>query len=159
MSFSFRIDVAAALQGIERLNAEILSVARQSLRQAASHAVTLARQTTTFKDRTGNLRASIRFEDRGLWDYRAVAGGVGSRATNRKGAQYALFVEEGTRPHAIEARRAKALRFVMNGEIIFRRRVWHPGTKATNFMRDARDEAERTMVMFLEDGLGRAIAA
>lgn len=45
------------------------------------------------------------------------------------------YVVEGTRPHPIVARRAKALRFtVKSGETLFRKRVFHPGTRPNNFL-------------------------
>lgn len=44
------------------------------------------------------------------------------------------FVLDGTRPHIIVPRRAKALRFEAGGSVVFARRVRHPGTKANNFL-------------------------
>jgi hypothetical protein len=44
------------------------------------------------------------------------------------------FVLDGTRPHVIRARNAKALRFEMEGRIVFARKVNHPGTRPNNFM-------------------------
>lgn len=52
-----------------------------------------------------------------------------------RGANYVLIEEEGSRPHVIQARRRKALRIpVGGGRVIFRRRVYHPGTTGTHFM-------------------------
>jgi hypothetical protein len=47
------------------------------------------------------------------------------------------FVLDGTRPHVIRPRRAKALRFDMGGRTVFAKRVNHPGTKPNNFMAEA----------------------
>lgn len=48
---------------------------------------------------------------------------------------YVLIEEEGSRPHVIRARRRKFLRIpVAGGGVIFRRRVFHPGTTGTHFM-------------------------
>lgn len=47
------------------------------------------------------------------------------------------FLEEGTRPHKIRARRAKALRFEIGGRVVYARVVNHPGTKATHFLSNA----------------------
>lgn len=61
-------------------------------------------------------------------------------------AGYATFVHEGTRPHDIVARNAKALRIPASGsarlsgsprsggQVYFRKKVHHPGTKANPFM-------------------------
>lgn len=42
-------------------------------------------------------------------------------------ARYAGYVHDGTRPHEIVPRRAKALRFEIGGRVIFAKRVMHPG--------------------------------
>ncbi|WP_327345999.1 hypothetical protein [Streptomyces europaeiscabiei] len=44
------------------------------------------------------------------------------------------FVLDGTRPHIIRPRRAKALRFDVGGETVFASVVRHPGTRPNNFM-------------------------
>lgn len=52
---------------------------------------------------------------------------------------YAIFHHEGTRPHVIEAKNAKFLRFRsrQSGEFVFRKRVNHPGTQPNRFLTDA----------------------
>ncbi|MGL5911834.1 MAG: hypothetical protein ACRCZP_17660 [Phycicoccus sp.] len=51
---------------------------------------------------------------------------------------YLGFVIGGTRPHLINARAGKALRFTgRGGQVIYRRSVRHPGTAANPFLRDA----------------------
>ncbi|MBT2490649.1 hypothetical protein J7E96_19440 [Streptomyces sp. ISL-96] len=47
------------------------------------------------------------------------------------------FVLDGTRPHVIRPRRAKALRFDMGGRMVFAKKVNHPGTRANNFLEAA----------------------
>lgn len=48
---------------------------------------------------------------------------------------YALFVHEGTRPHTIEARNASFLVFVgRDGNLVFTKRVNHPGNKPNRFL-------------------------
>jgi len=58
--------------------------------------------------------------------------------------EYAPFVEFGTRPHVIVPRRARALRFIVDHQLVFAKRVEHPGTKpqrvfarAINVLRDS----------------------
>lgn len=54
----------------------------------------------------------------------------------------AFFVENGTGPHVIEAKTAKALRFEIDGEVIFAKRVNHPGTAPTFYFRRAVEEEQ-----------------
>lgn len=42
------------------------------------------------------------------------------------------YYEFGTRPHIIRARNAHALRFMMDGQLVFAKYVHHPGTQAHN---------------------------
>lgn len=74
----------------------------------------------------------------------------------------AVYLEKGTRPHRIEARRAKALRFVggfgratgqarLSGtarrsatDIVFAKGVNHPGTDASPFLEPAARDAARS---------------
>lgn len=55
------------------------------------------------------------------------------------------FVNDGTPPHVIEAKNAKALRFEMNGELVFAKRVNHPGTQPQPFMDRAERVADRAL--------------
>ncbi|MEZ3180814.1 hypothetical protein KYY02_19600 [Streptomyces pimonensis] len=44
------------------------------------------------------------------------------------------YVLNGTRPHLIRPRRAKALRFEVGGRVVYTKLVRHPGTRANNFL-------------------------
>jgi hypothetical protein len=46
----------------------------------------------------------------------------------------ASFVLHGTPPHVIVAKRGRFLKFEIDGEIIFRNKVNHPGFKGNNFL-------------------------
>jgi hypothetical protein len=67
---------------------------------------------------------------------KTTRGSVVRRGLNRvikltNDAKYAPYFEFGTVPHPIVARRARYLRFPdASGNIIFRKRVFHPGNKA-----------------------------
>lgn len=50
------------------------------------------------------------------------------------------YVLDGTRPHLIRARRAKALKFDVGGRTVYAKVVRHPGTSANNFMRRALEQ-------------------
>jgi bacteriophage HK97-gp10 putative tail-component len=76
---------------------------------------------------TGRLRASIRVESRRTFTFRSVFT-VGSDV------EYAAMVNDGTRPHQIRPRNAKALRFRVGGRIVYAKVVNHPGTRARPFL-------------------------
>lgn len=59
-------------------------------------------------------------------------------------APYAVFINAGTGPHIIRARRARALAFFNSaGVLTFRRAVRHPGTKPRPFIDVANAAGER----------------
>lgn len=116
--------------------------ARQALGQAAALAVHSAKTSSRYKSRTGELARSIHRAPMGAWAWKISAD-----------APHAAYVEFGTRPHRIDARRAKALRFVQHGRVVFRRSVQHPGTQPTHFLWRSVDAAGDE----LEDLLVRAM--
>jgi hypothetical protein len=79
---------------------------------------------------TGNLRAH-----HGM---RVNAGTVRGEVYND--ADYAVMVHDGTRAHAIVARRGRVLRFVAGGRVVYARRVRHPGSRPQPWMTTAAAE-------------------
>lgn len=75
---------------------------------------------------TGNLRAGGRMK--------MVVSSRGPRGIVEYIAKYAAAVEDGSAPHIIKARRKKALRFVVDGEVVYAKSVRHPGTPARPFL-------------------------
>ncbi|MDD4984189.1 MAG: hypothetical protein PHQ43_00170 [Dehalococcoidales bacterium] len=82
--------------------------------------------------RTGKLRRSTTFEIIDNPATQKLSVRQGARAAN-SGAFYGYFVREGTAPHEIRPVRAKALRFQIGGQIVFARKVNHPGTAANPY--------------------------
>lgn len=76
---------------------------------------------------TGRLRASIRIESKRTLTLRTIYT-IGSDVF------YAPYVNDGTRPHQIRPKRAKALRFKVGGRTVFAAVVNHPGTKPNPFL-------------------------
>lgn len=70
--------------------------------------------------RTGKLKRSRRVS--------ISSGGSLLSATIEYPLKYGDYLDEGVRPHTIRPRRAKALRFVVGGRVVFARVVHHPGT-------------------------------
>lgn len=141
-----QLDVARFIAALKATDERVRVAARQTLGQGAAYAVARAKATTKFKDRTGALRASITRGQKSTFHHFI-----------RAGAPHAVFVEYGTRPHAIEPRRARVLRFVQAGQVRFAKRVWHPGTKPTHFMDDAATEGARFLDWRMEEHIARAL--
>ena len=78
--------------------------------------------------KTGRLRESIGIR-RTKHGYEVVMGG--------SKAPYAVFLEYGTRPHVIRPKRARALRFEVDGKIVYARYAMHPGTHPRRIMAKA----------------------
>jgi hypothetical protein len=62
---------------------------------------------------------------------------AGADGELRADAEHADHVANGTKPHVIEPRRKKVLRWVGAGGEVFARRVNHPGTKPHAYWREA----------------------
>lgn len=75
---------------------------------------------------TGRLRASGRMK--------MVVTVRGPRGIVEYPVTYAAAVEDGSAPHMIQARRKKALRFVMDGRVVFATAVRHPGTRPRPYL-------------------------
>ena len=59
----------------------------------------------------------------------------------------------GTRAYVIEAQRAKALRFIINGRPVFRKRVNHPPLPMRSFMRTSLAERRSAIVAGLSESI------
>jgi hypothetical protein len=90
------------------------------------------------RERTERVEEIARQEAPGsMGDYmssRVEEGPRGLRGVVTNNHPAVFYVLEGTPAHEIRARRARALRFEAGGQILFRKRVWHPGTRANNFL-------------------------
>lgn len=85
-----------------------------------------------------------------------VEGGVRNEGMlvewNGKKINYAAFLNYGTKPHTIEPKDKKALRFGMGGanvfvggRYVFAKSVKHPGTTATNFIENSAQETFKNL--------------
>lgn len=120
------VDGDATKRSLEFLKAGIRQAEILALRSAVKVTEDAAKGTNLFRDVTGGTRRSIHGTVFGLTGT-VTAGGA------------AQFIENGTKPHIIAARNAQTLRFVVNGSVIFRRTVHHPGTSGRPFMHQARE--------------------
>lgn len=126
---NIRVDSSALQKWLKSAAVKLAAQTETALQRTAWEAAKFARVSGLYKDRTYKLFKSIRPTVQP------------TKSAVKATAPYAFYVENGTRPHAIVARRRKALRFVQNGEVFFRRSVWHPGTWPRPFMAEAQKKA------------------
>lgn len=124
------------VKGVPQLKARLEAITPQPDLMRNLGLTAIAEQKRLVPRRTGNLGRSI-----GIGSVTDTV--VETVAT----ANYAAFVEFGTKAHEIVPRTKKALRFALGGaatlagrpragaSVIFAKRVKHPGTKAKPFMR------------------------
>jgi Bacteriophage HK97-gp10, putative tail-component len=107
------------------LNRTIRGASRDELETTARQVLNRAKVLAPVD--TGRLRSSLRIESRSFL-------GLRTRYTIGSDLNYASMVHDGTRPHIIRPKRAKALRFRVGGRIVYARMVRHPGTRARPFL-------------------------
>lgn len=114
------IDISSFLNALSAIANEIGPTVERSLDTIAEIAVVNAQSNTLFKNQTGKLRKSIHFTRDGDFARTVIAD-----ATNEKGLNYAYYVENGNDPGGgrIYPKKAKALRFVIDGKVIFAKSV------------------------------------
>lgn len=54
-----------------------------------------------------------------------------------------VIEDQGSAPHIIRARRKRTLRFVVQGRVVFRQQVNHPGTEGSGFLTESLKYAAR----------------
>jgi len=151
--YTCTVDLSEFRREVAKTKNEIAKACYSAARHAAEEGRDEAKRVGAFEDHTGKLRSEIRAEHGqleptgGSWDIVAPT-------------PYALFVEGGTRPHPIVARRAANLHFwwAREGRWFHGRKVNHPGTRPLPFMGPAHIKAEAALVARLETELGRIAA-
>jgi len=133
------------VEALDHLGKQIEQWTEFVVQDTARYAKKHAQETRLFEDRTGTLRQATRAE--------FVPAQMRSFIINE--TKYAYWVEKGTKPHPIRARRVPNLYFWWE-----RKQVWfedfevnHPGTKARPFFKAAGYLAEG----FLQNRLGRHV--
>lgn len=99
--------------------------------------------------KTGRLRRSIRYSRRTTPNL--------VRGEFKAHTPYAGFVVDGTGPHVISARAARALHWTSGGEDRFALRVNHPGTKANPFARRAVEPLRPVLAALFRDTVLRTM--
>lgn len=112
---------------------------KRAVENACTEGAQEARTVRRWKDRTGETLKGIEGK-LDTFDHLGAEGHIQSKA------KHSSFLEDGTKPHRIEAKNAKALRWEGEGGVVhFARAVNHPGTKPMPFMGPAYLKAERVL--------------
>ncbi len=153
------IDGTKVIAALEDLKAGLVQAQAQALRTSIKEAAAHAKRTTLFKDRTKATRESI------------AAQFISNSAGKIFAKGMAVFLENGTKAHRIEAGKRKGskgrgrwrngkLAFVSkSGEMMFRSSVNHPGTTPRPFMHEAAVAGEAALIHNLDMFASYAIAA
>lgn len=141
---AFEADMAAIKRDIE---VQSLAAFRGAVGNAAE-----ASTEYRYHNRTGRLTNTRR----SLVSGNGMSGWTGQIVWT---APYALYVDKATKGHPIVATKAKMLRFYINGNVVFRKRVWHPGTIGSHFSTRAEDYFRNVGSERLQAGVDSAIQA
>ena len=105
----------------------------------------LATEVKEAPSKTSNLRGSVQLD---LYP---------TSASIYPNAQYAPYVEFGTKPHVIEPKNGKVLAFKKDGKLIFTRKVNHPGTKANPFVERTVEKVKDKVEQIFQKVIDKAI--
>lgn len=148
---SIRIDGSAFRAALLDLGGDLAQAAGEALESAVDAAARDAFSTNLFANHTWKLRSGTK----ATVDRQNYTG----RLENR--VKYARYIEEGTKPHVIEARRAPVLRFfwTRHGMWFAGKKVNHPGTKPRPFFKHAGEvggiQLERSLEHLAEQRITR----
>lgn len=120
--------VPACMQLLKKTSQDIVNDAQRNITQNGNI-------------KTGKLKNSLKYK----------ISNDGTRSVIKASASHGIFIENGTKAHIIRAKKAKALRFEVGGQVIFAKEVRHPGTKANPFLKPAFDEHSIKFIKGLED--------
>lgn len=130
-ALQLRADTAPFRTALQGMAGRLTGAVQQALAQTGAAAEASVKGSTRFKDKTGTLRSTTRTHVEGTPFTRSIS----------SPPNYAKWVQWGNRPGGtgdrIYPRKAKFLRFVLNGQVVFRRSVRAHGPLP--YMTDARD--------------------
>ncbi|MCZ2439653.1 MAG: hypothetical protein LC119_05695 [Burkholderiales bacterium] len=138
-------EIGPIVVGHNRFLTGVGRILTRELDAAGRFALTHVHAYADFKHRTGATSRATKYRVVGMATKRTV------RLSNAR--RVATFLEYGTKPHIIRARRKQFLRFTVRGRVVFARRVRHPGTKPYRFLYNATDAAGRVLIANLRSDL------
>jgi hypothetical protein len=130
------IAIRTSTSGIQITSLSIPTIGSSFIREVTAEGFHILQGEAPAK--AGKLRQSIQQRSLGLEGEVTV------------GAPYVVFVASGTRPYLIRPVRARALRFVVDGAIVFSTLVHHPGTKPNPFVQRASERLAQLIPAIFE---------
>jgi hypothetical protein len=142
-------DLAKLRAAHDRVIRRTEQLAWSTLEKAAPEAQKHVRDHAQFTHRTGTALARTKA--------RAIRLKRGGKIIVSNAARHAKFLEHGTRPHVIRARRARYLRFFWRkvGRLVFFKSVNHPGTRPYKFLERATHHVGDRVRLRLSRGMQR----
>lgn len=134
--------ITVDISRLNQLSSMIGSAMPDIIEKVATEVLQEVEKRTPMK--TGNLRSN--------W----IITKQGNNYIVENDTSYARYVVEGTRPHDIFPRNSSVLAFQWHGNMVFAKRVHHPGTSPNPFVEDAVHEVENNLDLIVERGLREA---
>lgn len=133
---------------LRQADEEIVKAGQIGVAKACDAGLRECLSTRHYSDVTGRLTKSAYKQY--VNNPRGARGVFGFRAA------HSSYVNNGTAPHAIEAKGGGLLRFNVGGATVFAKRVNHPGTKPDLFLERGEEKAEAVLTAEIESGIRRA---
>ena len=134
------LDINSLRSQSASLISQIQQITQEELKKAAEQAKENVAATTAFKGDV--LKKQVKIHQAGQYEFQIYMD-----------SKIAAYMNDGTKPHEIRARRVRFLKFIQAGKFIYRKRVYHPGTKATHFFDEACQAAFGELAERLTDRL------
>ena len=141
-------DAHELLGVIADVDRQLTDARRESVARAVTAGAEEARTNHRFQSRTGATVAGIQ----GQVVVATPAEVVGVLEST---AETSIFLNDGTRPHEIVPKNAKALRFETDGKVVFAARAQHPGIAPDPFFDHGVTRAEAIFFEELDAALDR----
>lgn len=141
------IDIGSVQRAHSKFQTRHALMVQKAATQAGRFAEQHVQDHPTFTPRTGNLQKKT--------SHKVLVRRGGKILRIQNTAKYAAAIDLGAKPHVIRPRKARALRFITRGKLVFARKVNHPGNKPYRFLYRATNAAGRVLGKELTEGMER----
>jgi len=136
----FEFKYEADMSGLDNLEINTSEAIQRASRKLALHLSGKLAELSPVDH--GRLQGSWREEPMGPIDWLVYSG-----------VHYAMVVSEGSDPYTIYPKFTKALRFKVEGDFVFAKRVEHPGIEGTGYIPEAIERSEARISDFVRDAM------